>query len=275
MSNLLIGLLLFFMSCASYHNDVLIEFKEDGSVIETPVFRERQQGSGLGINPHLRLGPHGNGSVIRPETPTVHRPPPPNNGEVGVPVDIPPDDPGTPEIPTGFNVNITFVNQTASEKAKYNAVRDMLEDIVPSAAFKNSVLNHRSCNGSVGYYGTSSELGNVGQAVYDHIRNGDERKPNTTAVDQELDITIEMYRDDNSTTIGYTYATSAQIWVNRKYSDGYKPSSLGSNMFHEWLHKMGYGHSSAATTCRPYSIPYAIGYMARDFMAPLNDDYGY
>lgn len=277
MSDLLLFFLLALVSCSSY-NDVLIEFKEDGSVIETPVYREprdRQQGSGMGMNPHMRMGPGGRGTVTRPDTPSVHVPPPLNDGSVGTPIVIAPDDPGTPEVPSGFNVNITFINQTTSEKAKYNAVRDMLETIVPSQAFKDKVLLHRSCNGAVGYYGTSGELGNVNTIVYNHIRAGDERKPNTTAVDQELDIKIEMYRDDASSTIGYTYATSDQIWVNRKFSDNYKPSSLGSNMFHEWLHKLSYGHSSSATTCRPYSIPYAIGYMARDFMKPLEASYGY
>ncbi len=275
MSNLF--LLLILMSCRSY-NDVLIEFKEDGSIIETPVYREprdRQQGSGMGMTPHMRVGPGNGGTVTRPDPSSVHVPPPLNNGSVGTPIVIAPDDPGTPEIPTGFNVNITFINQTTSEKAKYNAVRDMLETIVPSAAFKDKVLAHTSCNGLTGYYGTSSELGNVGLATYNHIRAGDERRPSATAVDQELDIKIEMYRDDASSTIGYTYTSSDQIWVNRKYSDGYKPSSLGSNMFHEWLHKMSYGHSSASTSCRPYSIPYAIGYMARDFMKPLEASYGY
>lgn len=287
MSNLLLGLLLFFLSCSSFHgyNDILIEFKEDGSITETPIYREpheRQQGSGLGITPHMRLGPGGNGSIHVPTIPDVHAPPPANNGQAGNPIDLPPDDPGTPNPgPSAWNCNITFINQTSTEKAKYNTVCTMLERIVPSAAFKNSIETARSYNGAIGYYGTSStcnsagELGNVGPAVYTHIRNGDERKPSTTAVDYELDITVEMYTDMASSTIGYTYATSAQIWVNRKYSDGYKPSSLGSNLFHEWLHKMSYGHSSASTACRPYSIPYAMGYIARDYMSAMQSEYGY
>jgi hypothetical protein len=281
-------LLLSLAGCSSHHGEPVCvgreDFKEGGSVEcvnpgdprYTPFDRQRQQGSGMGMYPHLRLGPNGNRTVIRPDPVLPYSPPPLNNGQAGVPIDIPPDDPGVPEQPdSDFDVNIVFVNQTSSEKAKYNAVASMLESIVPTAAFKSEVLSHRSCNGSIGYYGTSSELGNVNQAVYDHIRNGNETKPNATSVDRQMDMKVEMYRDDASTTIGYTYATSDQIWVNRKYSDGYKPSSLGGNLFHEWLHKMGYGHSSASTSCRPYSIPYAIGYMARDFMIPLNDDYGY
>ena len=93
MSNLLLFLLLFFVSCRSY-NDVLIEFKEDGSVIHTPVYRElpdRQQGSGMGMSPHLRLGPRGGSTVLRPDTPTIHRAPPANSGSNGIPIDIPPE----------------------------------------------------------------------------------------------------------------------------------------------------------------------------------------
>ncbi len=282
MSNILLGLLLFFLSCSSYHapNDILIEFKEDGTVTETAVYRpflgkEKQQGSGMGLDVDMRLGPGGGNTVHRPTPNSPHNPPAPNNGEPGVPVDIPPEDPGTPETPQLFTCTVTWVNQTASEKTKYNAACSMIETIVVSAAFESSVKTHRSCNGSVGYYGTSSELGNVGTSVYNHIRAGNETRPNATATDQEMDMIVEMYRDDSSNTIGYTYATSNQIWVNRKYSDTYKPSSLGSNLFHEWLHKLGYGHSSASTSCRPYSVPYGIGTIIRNYMVPLNDDYGY
>ncbi len=285
-------LLLFFMSCTHYNDHVecdgRIDYKENnfecvsiGDPRYLPADRLRQQGSGLGLKPHMRLGPNGGNTVTRPDLPSPFQPPPLNNGENGVPIGIEPDDPGGTPTPAVWNCNITFINQTVSEKNKYNAVCGMLKTIVPSLAFKDKVLTHKSYNNTIGYFGSSTtcnsagELGNVGPAVYQHILNGDERRPATTAVDNELDIKIEMYRDDASNTIGYTYTTSDQIWVNRKYSDGYKPSSLGSNMFHEWLHKMSYGHSSASTSCRPYSIPYAIGYMARDFMVPLQGSYGY
>lgn len=288
-----IFLLLFVAACASYREaphvdcDGRIDFKENyvnecvsiGDPRYLPSDSERQQGSGLGLTPHMRLGPGGNSTTLLPDVPPPFSPPPLNNGQNGVPNDIPIDDPGTGS--GDWNCIVTFINQTSTEKAKYNTVCSMLKTVVPSLAFKNKVLEHKSYNNSVGYYGTSStcngagELGNVGPAVYAHIINGDERKPSATAIDSTMNMKVEMYRDDASSTIGYTYGTSDQIWVNRKYSDGYKPASLGSNLFHEWLHKLGYGHSSSPTSCRPYSIPYAIGYIARDFMTPLQGAYGY
>lgn len=302
----LLFLLLFLLGCTHYgeHSecDGRIDFKEDSSECipigdprYLPADSQRQQGSGLGMSPHMRLSPNdrggggggvtgsggGGGTVTLPDLPPPFQPPPLNNGENGVPIVIAPDDPGGTPTPGVWKCTITFINQTLAEKDKYNAVCGMLRTIVPSLSFKNKVLGHVSYSGSVGYYGSNTtcdsagELGNVGPTVYQHILNGDERRPATTAIDNELDIKIEMYRDDASNTVGYTYTNSDQIWVNRKYSDGYKPASLGSNMFHEWLHKMSYGHSSASTSCRPYSIPYAIGYIARDFMVPLQGSYGY
>lgn len=284
MSNVFLVVLFILVSCRSHRapNDILIEFKENGDIIETPVYREpaREQGSGFGLTPHMRLGP-GNGDIVdRPLPLKPHTPPPLNDGANGVPIDLDPDDPGTPGQ-LAFNCTVTFINQTQSEKNKYNAACSMIETIVTTAAFEDDVKTHRSYNGSVGYFGSSTtcnsagELGNIGASVYQHMRNGDERRPSTTAVDNEMDMKVEMYRDDASSTIGYTYSTSDQIWVNRKYSDGYKPSSIASNLFHEWLHKLSYGHSSASTSCRPYTVPYAIGYMIRDYATPLNSSYGY
>lgn len=257
--------------------DVVTVWYEDGSVIDYPIY-EGEQGSGIGITPHMRLGPRtGDGLITRPDPPDVHTPPP-NDGENGIPVDLPPD---SVPAPSTFNCTVVFVNQTSAEKAKYNVACLMIETIVPSAAFQADVLGHRSFNGNVGFYGSSStcnaagELGSVNAAVMANILEADEKYPSQAAVDNELDIKIEMYLDSASTTIGYTSQSDDRIHVNRKYSDGFKPNAMASNLFHEWLHKMGYGHSSASTSCRPYSIPYAIGYMIRDYASPLNSTYGY
>ncbi len=274
MSDLILFLLLFFLCAPAWGVRTLIEFKEDGQVLHWQV-PEEETGSGFGMRMHMWLGPNGRNLVHVPDPVSPHTRPPLNNGQSGVPVDIPPDDPGPPPENPDWNCTITFINQTASEKAKYNVACQEIEQIVATTAFQTSIETHRSCNGSIGYYGVSGELGNVGASLYAHIIAGNETRPTNTAVDHEMDMKVEMYRDTASNTIGYTYADSDQIWVNRKYSDGYKPSSMASNLFHEWLHKCGYGHSSASTTCRPYSIPYSGGTIIRNYASPLDDDYGY
>jgi hypothetical protein len=51
------------------------------------------------------------------------------------------------------------------------------------------------------------------------------------------------------------------IWVNTKYFNIYTPVSVAGNLFHEWLHKLGYTDASTFSISRDYSIPYAIGRM--------------
>jgi hypothetical protein len=59
--------------------------------------------------------------------------------------------------------------------------------------------------------------------------------------------------------IGYTYGTSKRIWVNNKYFVTNADTSVASNLFHEWLHKVGFGHAVSYSVSRDYSVPYAIG----------------
>ena len=36
-------------------------------------------------------------------------------------------------------------------------------------------------------------------------------------------------------------------------------TSVASNLFHEWLHKVGFGHAVNYSVSRDYSVPYAVG----------------
>jgi hypothetical protein len=73
-----------------------------------------------------------------------------------------------------------------------------------------------------------------------------------------MDLEVELYYAANS-VVGYTYGGSKRIWVNTKFFNSFKENSVAGNLFHEWLHKLGYTHSYASTPTRPYSVPYAIG----------------
>lgn len=260
------------------HSVLKTEFRADGTVVSYPVPAwsvpkpEEETGSGMGLRPHLKLGPRNNSSRTPPvEQPTNPGHNPPTNDNTAPPVVVNPDDP-EPEPPPAspaWNVNITFVNQTDAEKVKQNKAASEIEAVMnnETAAFKAQVLAHVSYYGSVGFYGSCSpcasscELGNVNLAVWNKMWNGNETLINV--VDNEMDLTVEMYYTDNS-TIGYTYANQNKIWANRKFHDGYRADQVAGNFFHEWLHKLGYGHSSSSTSCRPYSVPYAVGYMMRE-----------
>ena len=74
-------------------------------------------------------------------------------------------------------------------------------------------------------------------------------------------IAIVAYFSRNTTVIGYTYGTSKRIWVNSKYFGTNAVTSVAANLFHEWLHKVGFGHAVSYSISRDYSVPYAVGRM--------------
>ena len=97
--------------------------------------------------------------------------------------------------------------------------------------------------------------------IYQSILDAAEKL--TPAKNNTLDVGVKLYYE-NSSTVGYTSTGVTYINVNTKFFDTYAINSVASNLFHEWLHKVGYSHDVSATTRRPYSVPYAIGTIIRN-----------
>lgn len=156
-----------------------------------------------------------------------------------------------------FSTNVDLLNFTATQAAKYQKAIEMVKLVVATEEFRNRVLNH-TYNGSKQFVNNN---GKTNAQIYKSILEAAETLQ--PAKNNRMDLGVELYYASTN-VVGYTYASSTQIWVNRKYFDTYLVNSVASNLFHEWLHKLGYGHDSSATARRPYSVPYAIGYMVRD-----------
>lgn len=165
--------------------------------------------------------------------------------------------PNVPALALSFSTNVGLLNFTSTQAEKYNQAITMVKLVVATEEFKNKVLNH-TYNGSK-TYANNKGLTNaeIYQSILDAAETLQPKKNN------QMDVDVELYYANN-TVVGYTYSSSTQIWVNTKYFDKYKANSVAGNLFHEWLHKLGYGHDSSATSARPYSVPYAIGYMMAD-----------
>lgn len=159
-----------------------------------------------------------------------------------------------PDLSQTFKVNITYINFTTAQKTKYEKAIAIVKKVVASEEFKTRVLNHA-------YGGKLTYVDNRGisnEGIYQNILNGNEKlRPENN---NQMDVEVELYYE-NTSTIGYTYPSSKRIWVNTKYFNNYTPSSVAGNLFHEWLHKLGYGHASTYSVSRDYSVPYAIGRM--------------
>lgn len=163
-----------------------------------------------------------------------------------------------PVTALSFKTNVDFLSGfSQTDEEKYNEAITLVKKVVGTEAFRNRVLNH-SYNGTKTY---ANNNGLTNSQIYQTILDAAERlrpvKNNT------LDVGVKLYYE-NSSIVGYTNRTITYINVNTKFFNQFDPNEVAGNLFHEWLHKLGYGHDSAATARRPYSVPYAIGYMIRD-----------
>jgi hypothetical protein len=170
--------------------------------------------------------------------------------------------------PENFDVRTNLIGFSAKEEKKVHAASRLIRNIVRSAEFRENILNH-SWKGKK-QFADNDGLSN--EEIYQKILQGSEKQidlgPNNT-----MDLEIELYADYDSITIGYTYPTIVRIYMNRKYFNKFRPFQVADNMMHEWLHKIGFGHSVKETPERPYSIPYAVGYIVKKIARRMNQEH--
>ncbi len=161
-----------------------------------------------------------------------------------------------------FDTKLKLIQFTTTDQEKIEQAADLVKRIIMSQEFKDAIVGFT-------YDGKNSFVDNNGLTnlqIYDRIIIAAERL--TPAKNYVLDAEIQLYYEE-STTIGYTYPSTTRIWMNTKYFNRYTPYQVAGNLTHEWLHKMGFTHDVAATPTRPYSVPYAVGYMVRRLAGEL------
>lgn len=163
-----------------------------------------------------------------------------------------------------FDTNIKMYKFTSSGKDKILRAAELIKEVVASAEFKKKVLNHK-------YNGKKTFVDNGGLSnaqIYQKILDASEKL--TPGKDNTMDLELELYTDNSSNTVGYTYPSTIRVWMNNKYFSKNTPALVTTNMMHEWLHKLGFKHAVSATSSRKYSVPYAIGYMVRDLAKQID-----
>ena len=182
-----------------------------------------------------------------------------NDGSTSTPT----PSPNVPAQALSFSTNVELLNFDEAQATKYNEAVSLVKLVVATEEFRTRVLNF-TYNGSKQY---ANNAGLSNEQIYQSILDAAEKLQ--PAKNNRMDLEVELYYANNS-VVGYTNGSTTQIWVNTKFFNSYKVNSVAGNLFHEWLHKLGYGHDSAATAQRPSSVPYAIGYImadiAQDFM---------
>lgn len=156
-----------------------------------------------------------------------------------------------------FQTNVNLMNFDATQAAKYNQAVALVKKVVATEKFRSSILNY-TWNGSKQF---ANNNGRTNAQIYQSILDAAETLQ--PAKNNRMDLGVKLYYAA-TTVIGWTNASITYINVNTKYFNNFAINDVAGNLFHEWLHKLGYGHDSAATAKRPYSVPYAVGYIVRD-----------
>jgi hypothetical protein len=157
-----------------------------------------------------------------------------------------------PNEATTFETNVDLVNFESNRVAKMEEAIEIIKLVIATEEFKNKILNHT-------YNGAKTFVDNRGYSnaqIYKILLDGAEKlqpsKNNT------MDAEVELYTASTN-VVGYTYPSSKRIWVNTKYFDQYTAAGVAHNLMHEWMHKLGFEHSSSWNAARDYSVPYAVG----------------
>lgn len=132
----------------------------------------------------------------------------------------------------------------------------LLELAANSEEFKERVLNFVNTKGERAF---ASNRGLTNEEIYQTFMSGREvLQPNTPG---EMNFYLRLYYRPWSKVIGYTSGDTNVININWKFFKNYGPYEVAANLVHEWTHKIGFDHRSAA---EHDSAPYAIGYILGD-----------
>lgn len=157
-----------------------------------------------------------------------------------------------PTLAETFDTNIYVYNGTTLQRDKIYRAEQKIKDVVRSEEFKSRVINFT-------YNGVKRFVDNGGLTntqIYYKILNGAEKLLPT--LDNEMDLKIKTYYTFSS-TVAYTTSSSMYVNFNTKFLNSYTSNETAKTLIHEWLHKLGFTHSSYYTTSRNYSVPYGVG----------------
>jgi len=144
----------------------------------------------------------------------------------------------------------------ATSRKKLDQAFALIEKVVNSEEFKLRVLNFKNRKGERAF---ASNQGLTNEEIYQKFMEGRETLQPTTP--GEMNYFVSMYYSRWSRVIGYTNPNTSVIYVNWKYFGGFTPAQVAANLVHEWTHKIGFDHTSAAEYD---SAPYAIGYIVEE-----------
>ncbi|HXH76277.1 MAG TPA: hypothetical protein VNJ08_15000 [Bacteriovoracaceae bacterium] len=168
-----------------------------------------------------------------------------------------------PTLALTFETEVKMIDFSRDQEEKVEKALDLIKQVIASEAFKRGILNKT-------YMGQKRFKDNDGLSnlkIYNKILEAAERL--IPSKNNQLDVELELYLDNRSPALAYTFTHVKRIWMNKKFFNNFEPYQVAGNIFHEWLHKLGFKHGVKASSSRKHSVPYAVGYLVRDIARNL------
>lgn len=144
---------------------------------------------------------------------------------------------------------------------KMQKATQVLQQVVNSTSFKSRVINFKNTKGERAF---ASNKGLSNEQIFDIFMDGREMlQPDTPG---EMNFYLSLYNAWWSRVVGWTNGDINTININWKFFKKYAPNEVAGNLAHEWTHKIGFDHASAA---EHDSAPYAIGYIVEELAAKI------
>jgi hypothetical protein len=136
-----------------------------------------------------------------------------------------------------------------------------INEVVNSDEFRNQILSMKYNIGNRLYNGFSQTTSTPEQVLAKIL----EATENFSGGEKHsIDLFLDMYYE-RSSTVGYTSPKDKFIHMNRYFHANYTAEETAGNIFHEWLHKIGFDHSKRNNAERPHSVPYKLGKLLAQF----------
>lgn len=162
-----------------------------------------------------------------------------------------------PSEALSFSAQVELVNfKPEAEKKVYKAI-EIIQKVVQSSEFRYRVLNFTHKNQKKFLHNNGMTNEEIYQAI---LKASEELLPED---DYEMDLKFKLYFSRRD-IVGYTNSDELTIFMNTKFFNPYTPAEVAGNIFHEWTHKLGFGHDGIYKSERNATVPYALGLLIRE-----------
>jgi len=160
-------------------------------------------------------------------------------------------------------------NFSEKEKEKFLKAIELCKKVINSKEFEQKITNYKWTSGGVTYNTFKKNEGLTNEEIFEKFMSGADQF--NTEKDNDIDLYTTLYYSSRS-TVGYTYPNTFKTWINRKFFSQFSLAGIVGNVIHEYLHNVGFGHSSGYNSTRKHTVPYAYGYVARDIAQAMLDN---